>query len=279
MNSYFCGWYYRCQSPDQTLAVIPSIHKTANGRFCTIQLVLEDRSFQARSPYPSRGGGNCQLAIGKNRFGPEGLCLQIRRPGLSAAGQLRFGPPAPLRYDIMGPFRYVPFMQCRHSVLSMRHRVDGQLQINGVPYVFQDALGYTEGDRGRSFPSHYLWTQSFLPEGSVMLSVADIPLGGFHFTGIIGVVLLGGKEYRLATYTGAKIVKLDRAQIVIRQDRHLLVVQPMGPPGQPLRAPVAGAMERTIHEHLCCQVRFRFWAGKRLILDHTASNAALEYEY
>lgn len=32
-------------------------------------------------------------------------------------------------------------------------------------------------------------------EGSLMLSVADIPLAGLHFTGIIGIVLWKGREW------------------------------------------------------------------------------------
>ena len=38
-----------------------------------------------------------------------------------------------------------------------------------------------------------------------MLSAAEIPMLGFYFTGIIGVILLNGQEYRIATYLGAKI--------------------------------------------------------------------------
>ena len=112
----------------------------------------------------------------------------------------------------MGPFRYVPFMQCRHSVFSMRHPVDGILSINGTPYEFQNAIGYMEGDRGYSFPTKYAWTQCSFPDGALMLSIAEIPFGGFHFTGIIGIVHLRRKEYRLATYLGAKAVKIEVAK-------------------------------------------------------------------
>ena len=38
-----------------------------------------------------------------------------------------------------------------------------------------------------------------------MLSVADIPFAGTHFTGSVGSVFFRGKEYRLATYKGLKI--------------------------------------------------------------------------
>lgn len=42
-----------------------------------------------------------------------------------------------------------------------------------------------------------------------MLSVADIPLLGFHFNGIIGIVLLNGKEYRIAAYLGAHVKRIS----------------------------------------------------------------------
>ena len=32
-------------------------------------------------------------------------------------------------------------------------------------------------------------------------------MAGFHFQGIIGIVLLDGREYRLANYLGAKVGK------------------------------------------------------------------------
>ena len=63
-----------------------------------------------------------------------------------------------VKYDIMGPFVWVPFMEW-HSVYSVQHAVNGTVWINGETYVFQNAHGYWEGDKGRSFPKEYLWTQ------------------------------------------------------------------------------------------------------------------------
>ena len=179
MNNYFCGWYYRCQSDKQTLAIIPSLHKTKDCDFCAIQLITDSRSFHVPFPYWDFQKNGRQVQIGSNSFGDERLHLDIHRPDLHAIGELRFGPFSPLRYDIMGPFRYVPFMQCRHSVFSMKHAVNGEISINGIPYVFLNGIGYIEGDRGNSFPKEYLWTQCSFPEGSLMLSVADIPF--VHF--------------------------------------------------------------------------------------------------
>lgn len=279
MRNYFCGWYFRCQSDQQTLAVIPSVHQTKESKNCAIQLITQTQSFHV--PFPDsdfQKQGN-QINIAGNRFGKEGIVLDIHTPGLLATGFVRFGPFTPIQYDIMGPFRYVPFMQCRHSVYSMRHSVDGELTVNGTPYGFHDAIGYIEGDRGYSFPSKYAWTQCSFPDGALMLSIADIPLGGIHFTGVIGIVLLHRKEYRLATYLGAKAVKIDPDEIIVRQGHYSLSVKPQEKFGHPLRAPVGGAMVRTIHEHPSCKVLYLFEENGIPLLVLDAPNAAFEYEY
>ncbi len=198
---------------------------------------------------------------------------------MCVTGSVRFGVFTPIKYDIMGPFHFVPFMQCRHSVYSMRHRVDGEIRVNGVSYVFRNAVGYLEGDRGPSFPKEYAWTQCSFPDGALMLSVADIPLGRFHFTGVIGVVVLHGKEYRLATYLGAKAVTIKNGEIIVRQGNLCLRVKQLGLPGHPLQAPVGGAMTRTIHEHPSCKAYYRFTDGDVTLLEFEAPNAAFEYEY
>lgn len=278
-RSYFCGWYYRCQSDDQTLAIIPSVHKTKDAKFCTIQLITDTQAFHAQFPYSDFQENDGQIRIGNNRFGKSGISLDIHTPEFQVAGSVRFGTFTPIKYDIMGPFQFVPFMQCRHSVYSMRHRVDGEIRVNGVPFMFRNAVGYLEGDRGHSFPKEYAWTQYSFPDGALMLSVAGIPLGRFHFTGVIGVVLMHRKEYRLATYLGAKAVKIGNGEIVIRQGRFCLRVKQLGLPGHPLLAPIGGAMTRTIHEHPSCKVYYHFTDGAVTLLELEAPNAAFEYEY
>ena len=77
--------------------------------------------------------------------------LDAEGGGVRAFGRVCFEGVTPLGYDIMGPFCLVPGMECRHKVVSMRHRVQGELNINGRRYVFDDGAGYLEGDRGCSF--------------------------------------------------------------------------------------------------------------------------------
>lgn len=279
MHCYFCGWYFRSQSDTQTLAIIPSIHKTRESSFCTIQVITDTEAFHLQFPYSDYKKDKQSVRIDENRFGIDGITLNIQAPELCASGSMRFGSFVSIQYDIMGPFKYVPFMQCRHSVFSMHHLVNGRIEINGTPFVFQDDIGYIEGDRGYSFPMEYVWTQCSFPTGSLMISIADIPFGPLRFTGVIGVVLLNGKEYRIATYLGAKVVKITRDEIIIRQESYTFITKPQSFSGHPLRAPVSEAMKRTIHEHPSCKVYYRLEKNCIPLLELDASNAAFEYEY
>ncbi|MBQ7898756.1 MAG: hypothetical protein IJ307_02780 [Bacteroidales bacterium] len=242
-------------------------------------MITDHNAYNLQFPYSDFQYKDNHIKIAGNRFGRDGINLDIQASDCSARGSIRFGSFTPIQYDIMGPFQYVPFMQCRHSVYSMHHSVDGEIQINGIPYVFQNSIGYIEGDRGHSFPKEYVWTQCSLPDGSLMLSVADIPFCGFRFTGVIGVVFLRGKEYRLATYLGAKPVKITPEEIIIRQDAFSLTIKPQAYSGHPLRAPVDGAMIRTIHEHPSCKVYYCFEENGSPLLTFCAENAAFEYEF
>lgn len=44
-----------------------------------------------------------------------------------------------------------------------------------------------------------------------------------------------------------------------------------------MKAPVRGAMGRTIHESLCSTIRYRFRAGETPLFDHTDPRASFEY--
>ena len=279
MKGTFYGWYMKCQSDSQTLAVIPAVHKSGKERTCSIQMISDHDTWNVVFPPEMFRKQGKNLWIGENQFGQNGLQLKIRIPGLTVNGKLDFGTLSPLRYDIMGPFAMIPFMECRHNVWSMRHTVNGTLCINDQIFRFQNARGYWEGDEGRSFPKEYAWTQCFFSGGSLMLSVADIPMAGGRFTGVIGVILWYGKEYRLATYLGAKVVQIHNGKIQIVQGDMELEVRLLERVKCPLKAPVAGNMKRTIREGAACRALYRFYKNGSPVFDFETDKASFEYEY
>lgn len=117
-----------------------------------------------------------------------------------------------------------------------------------------------------------------------MVSVADIPIAGFDFKGVIGVVLWRGREYRFATYLGARIVRLQDGIVRIVQgdmelEARLLDRDAVIRGGRPLKAPAMGNMVRTIHENAACRAFYRFRKGKRTLFSFKTSGASFEYEY
>lgn len=281
MREYFCGWYFKCQSDTQTLAVIPAFHKSRYGKSCSVQIITDEGAWNVCFPYEAfrKPKKDFHMRVAGNYFGENGIKLHINTPDCTAVGSVRFGALSPVAYDIMGPFCYVPFMECRHSVISMRHTVNGELQINGMQYRFRDSVGYIEGDRGCSFPKEYAWTQCSFDGGSLMLSVADIPLGGLHFTGVICAIFWQGKEYRLATYLGAKAVKIKNGEIVIRQGDTELSVKLLEKYAHPLLAPVGGTMSRTIRESAACRAYYCFKQNSHTLFSFETDKASFEYEY
>jgi hypothetical protein len=281
----FEGWYFKQQAGNHIAAFIPAFHVDDVGRrAASLQIVTRDAVYQAALPPEELRADRRGLVIraGKCVFSHKGIQLDIETGDASVTGCLEYGPLLRLKYDIMGPFRYVPFMECRHSIFSMTHSVTGNIVINGETYDFNNGAGYIEGDRGASFPRRYLWTQcSWNDAGpcSLMLSAAEIPMAGGSFTGIIGAVYWHGKEYRLATYLGAKIKALGGGILSVRQGRYALTAQLIESNEVALRAPVAGLMKRLIKESLACTASYKFTEDQHVLFDFTTGNAGFEYEY
>ena len=279
MYGSFYGWYLKCQSDTHTLAVIPAVHNAGRKRACSIQIITDHEAWTVAFTADSFRRTRRNIFIGENRFGEKGIKLAIHTSQLAIEGKLNFGSLCPLKYDIMGPFALVPFMECRHSVWSMRHSVRGNVYINGKKYSFHNAWGYWEGDRGRSFPTKYIWTQCCFFGGALMLSVADIPIAGIHFTGVIGAVLWQGKEYRIATYLGARVVQIHNNMVQVIQGNLKLDAQLLEASECLLQAPAKGDMVRTIHESASCRAFYRFCKKGRTLFEFETDRASFEFEY
>ena len=233
-------------------------------------------------PKEARIAPGPDIRFGENRLNASGLSLDLKGGGRSVRGSLAFGPLACPRRDIMGPFKFFPGMECRHHLVSMAHEVCGELEIDGHVRSYDGATGYIEGDSGRSFPARYLWTQCFPPPGgprSIMLSVAEIPYLGMRFTGVVGFVLADGREERIATYLGARVLEVGNGGAVVRQGGDTLSVEFDRAGIASLQAPVDGGMSRAIGESLSGRARYHLSRGGRTLFDFTSNTASFEYEY
>ncbi len=276
-RSYFEGWYYKQRGADGTVALIVARHRGPDGAAsASLQLISDDGAWSVPFSASEMQMDGPRVRLGNSAFSERGLSLDVRADGLFAQGALSFGPVAPPRGDIMGPFRFAPGMECRHAVASLLHAVNGEIDINGKRYAFRAGTGYVEGDRGVSFPRRYVWTHADWDGNSLMLSVADVPFHGLSFVGCVGFLYRNGRETRITTYRGARVVEVNNDSVLIRQGKLTLAVE--AGPRRPLAllAPRMGGMTRTIHESASCPVRYRCTIGEETLFDYVCESASFE---
>jgi hypothetical protein len=272
-NSYFEGWYFKNQIGNDSISFIPSLNIDEEGnKSAALQVIMPQGAYQLFFPVEefSISKRRLSICIGDNVFNQKGIRMNLHSERLTITGTLQFSQFTPLAYDIMGPFRYIPLLQCHHSIFSLSHRVEGSLLVNGVRMDFKQGLGYVEGDRGTCFPRRYLWSQcSFIENGdnTVMVSVADVALGNYSFPGCLGVILYHNRQYRFASYLGARIRKYNRRELWVRQGCYELRLKLMKEEEHCLLAPVKGKMTRTVYESVTARVRYRFRKRGAIIFD------------
>lgn len=297
-SHYFEGWYFKHVDGAQknVISIIPGISyensrekshafiQVIDGRLHKtyyIKYDINDFSF-------SKEG--FEIRIDDNVFSNRGIDLNIKDKDLQIHGRLRYSnhvnwPSTLLSPNSMGWYAYIPVMECYHGVLSLRHDLQGFLEINNENINFDGGKGYMEKDWGTSFPSSWIWLQSnhFTDQStSLMLSVARIPWRGRSFTGFIAGLWHKGKLYRFATYTGAKInyIKSECAEISIRlsDGRYAIVVKAQQSDTGVLLSPVKGAMIVKLQESVNATASVMVYDAKkdRQIFNENACCCGLE---
>lgn len=183
----------------------------------------------------------------------------------------------------MGPFSYIPFMQCNHTILSMKNTVIGEILINNKKILFFNGEGYIEKDFGTSFPKYYIWAQAnnFKNNNvSFMISIANIPFKLLEFRGLICSLIIDNKEYRFATYNNSKILKYevndDSIDIIIKKGKYLLSIKSTSTNSFELIAPVKGKMEKGIFESINSTINVILKKNNKDIFNDTSTNCGLE---
>lgn len=268
-KKYFKGWYFKHQQKEKTIAFIPGI--ASSGAF--IQIITHKGSLHFNVDAFREDHG--VIYADHCMFSKDGSVIDL--PGIR--GEIRYGSLTPLRSDIMGPFQYLP-MECRHSVISMMHTLQGSITMDKETIVFDEGRGYIEKDSGFSFPKSYQWIQcnAFKEPCSIMISIAKIPFLGFGFTGCICAIVHDHVEYRLATYSGVKIIASDKNHICLQQGKLMCNIDiEDATAGHPLQSPVQGQMSGVIRESNLAKARFCLKEDNKLLFDLESDYAGYEY--
>jgi hypothetical protein len=292
-KKFFEGWYYKIISPDQkhAFAIIPGIAMNENGDKQAFIQVLDGKKLEASYhkfdaqefiPKPKRH----DLQIGGNRFTNDSIELDL--PSLK--GHLRFKYRFPWSSSwhspgIMGPFSFVPFMECYHGILSMDHSIEGSLIHQNKLVSFEQGRGYIEKDWGHSFPEAYIWMQSnhFSRSGiSFKASIAKIPWMGTSFIGNIAGVLINGNLIEFTTYNRSQLKQcsVSKKEVVIEMENrsHKLWIRAEREKATPLAAPIAGFMDARIEESMNAKIHLKLMLKKtgEILLEDKGTSAGIE---
>ena len=106
-----------------------------------------------------------------------------------------------------------------------------------------------------------MWTQcnfKYKDYHSIVLATANIPMPVKSFQGVICQILYRGRNYRLATYLGTRIIRKTSHSITIKQGKMRGYVMALDKGGHALKSLVNGEMLGRIYENPTCRVRYIF---------------------
>ncbi len=291
---FFEGWYFKLVSVDekQRYAIIPGVILGEKGH-AFVQVLNGSTSEFTYHTFPLEDFWASQetfeIRVGPNQFSRERLCLQIEDELDKISGELNFGknnpwPVSVLSPGIMGWYAWVPFMECYHGVVSLDHRMHGSLRINEELVDFNEGTGYIEKDWGQSFPAGYIWLQSNhfdLPGTCITGSVAIIPWLRSAFRGFIVGLWHANHLYRFATYTGARLEKLEiddeHVEWILHDGGYRLEIIATRARGGLLLGPTRLEMGKRVNESMLSRVDVRLSAiSGAEIFSGTGRNAGLE---
>lgn len=301
-KNYFEGWYYKQVTVDKKirLSLIPGVSLNKKDSHSFIQYILvknkDDGQIVTHTGYiryeveeflvqdkPFR------VQIGNSVFTEDYIYVNLADDLFSFKGEIKLGRFHPIECsrfqpNIMGPFAYIPKMQCYHGVISMMHKLTGTMEINGKEFDFSHGRGYIEKDWGNSFPKEYIWLHSNHFENnrtSLFFSIAHIPFYVTEFEGFICNLVVNDHEYRFATYNRSRctIQNITKDSVAIRlenKNARLDLNAKVSGQGQ-LIAPVEGTMQKTIKEGISGVITLRLEdkvTGE--IYEDTGQNAGVE---
>lgn len=291
-HNYFEGWYFKNTDNKNGISFIPGINIEGKVKKAFIQVITTNSSYYVNYDIDdfTFSYEPFYIKIGNSLFSKDKIHIDIKddTQNLTVYGDIKYSDGINidtkfLNPNIMGPFSYIPFMECNHAILSMQNRVTGTIDINGNKIIFNDGIGYIEKDWGCSFPKSYIWCQGNDFQNSntsFMISIADIPFKIFHFKGIICSLIIGNKEYRFATYNNAKLIKYEvddnSLNITLKKGSYLLNIESKYFDGFKLFAPVKGKMKKDISESISASITVTLKKDDIVIFSDTSINCGLE---
>lgn len=292
-SNYFEGWYIKITMEEEknAIAFIVGTSQTKKEEHAFIQIIDNIRKKTEVLDYPitsfSVENKPFKVTLPGFRFSETELYFEHPEMVIDITfSNIRNFKSSLYAPTIMGPFSYLPYMQCRHSVCSIYHEIYGRVQIKNFIKEGKIGIGYIEKDRGVSFPKKYIWFQSESQKDKhcCMFAIADVPVYKYAFEGILGFISTPDLQLVIGSYYGAKctgikkwkakqhtIYKIELIQRKIRV--HIEIIQANK---YPLQSPIEGSMIGKVYESLDSYAWIRVYKDKMLLFEGKDSCCGFE---
>jgi tocopherol cyclase len=294
-KNYFEGWYYKHVSADlnHVYSFIPGVSLNPVNPHSFIQIINGISGETKYISYPldsfTWDKERLYLKIGDSVFTEKYVDLNISIDNFFVRGHVDYK--NIIKYQsslfspgIMGWYSFVPYMECKHGIVSVNHDLNGNISINRNTIDLTDGKGYIEKDWGTSFPEAWIWIQSnnFSSHNtSFSFSIAKIPWLGRFFMGFISFLYLEDRFILFSTHNKSVISDLhhdnESVSLTMENKMYVLKARVVKNIFGELRAPSSGDMTRRIKESIDSTVELALY-GKdgKLIYEDSGKRAGLE---
>ncbi len=294
-KNYFEGWYFKhvSQNLEHVYSFIPGVSLNGHDSHAFIQIIngitgitdyirysLDEFRWDRKTLF---------LTVGNSVFTENYIELRIKNDTINVDGHLSFRnnvkyPVSLFSPGIMGWYSFVPFMECKHSIISVNHDVNGSITVNEDPIDFSNGKGYIEKDWGTSFPEAWIWiqTNNFSDHDTCFsFSVAKIPWIRKFFVGFIAFLYFKKQFFLFSTYNNSVITEIshnaESVNATLKNKNSTLKVSALKKSFGELRAPVSGDMSRRIKESIDSEVEVSLYdTNNNLIYNDLGRRAGLE---
>lgn len=294
-RNYFEGWYFKHVSKDlrYVYSFIPGISLSEDDPHSFIQVINGVTGNTSYLTYPVNefkwDRNKLHLKVGNSIFTDTFIDLNLENEDIKVSGRLEYRnivkyPKTLSSPGIMGWYSYVPFMECKHGIVSVNHDISGSLTINNETIDLNEGKGYIEKDWGSSFPEAWIWIQSNNfknTDTSFTFSVAKIPWLGKYFPGFISFIYFDKRFFLFSSYNNSSLTGINydgkTINFTLKNNNSKLKVTAVKNRSGELLAPVSGKMSRRIKESIDSSVTISlFDKQNNLIYNDSAQRAGLE---
>ena len=187
------------------------------------------------------------------------------------------------RPGLMGPIKWLPFLNSYHEVLSLTHIIMGEINFNNKEISFDEGRGALDKDWGKSFPNVWFWMQCNhfqKHDAAMMVGVARMPIFLNYYTAFAMPFYFNDKTEIYANYTGAHIAKLYRYKgyihLIITEKSKVIALKVFGKEDVPLIASPMGHLIRDVYECIDSKIEVKVTQGGRTVFEDIGECAHLK---